>query len=290
MKPCKLLLVISGLASMLAATVAAAPTLSFKFTKASVPGALATSPGGINNDGVIVGEYEDKSTVVHCFMMVGGKVTTINYPKVASDSCVHINSAGAIVGAAKISATVSKGFVYQNGEFTNIPGPKGAISSVAYGINDSGVIVGTYSVTLTKPQAFLLKGKTYTTIDPPGTTSFAIATAINNEGDVVIAYGTSTGIQSALYNGKTYKTINVPGAANSFASDINSAGDITYETLNSTGQKATGYLYLAGKFYPVNYPKSADSSVTGLNDKSDLVGYYHTTSVMGPELGFKATY
>lgn len=291
MKSCKVLLA-SGLvvAFTLVATVAAAPTLTFKFTKVSVLGAIATAPGGINNSGVIVGQYEDKKTVFHCFMLVGSKVTTINYPKAASDQCIHINSAGAIVGDWKNSSGTATGFVYQNGKFTNIPGPKGAISSVAYGINDSGVIVGTYSVTATEIHAFLLKGKTYTTIDPPGAT-LAIATAINKAGNVVIFYGTSKGaLASALYNGKTYKTINVPGAANSFATDINSAGDITYETLNATGQKAEGYLFHAGKFYPLNYPKSADTSVTGLNDKSELVGYYQTTSIKGPELGFKATY
>ena len=292
MKTYKPLLLIPGLllALMMAATAADAPTLTFKFTTVNVPGAVATALGGINNSGVIVGQYEDKSALLHCFMLVGKKVTTINYPKVASDSCIHINSAGAIVGDAKISSTVSKGFVYQNGKFTDIPGPSGAISSVAYGINDSGVIVGTYSVNLAKPQAFLLKGKTYTTINPPGTTSFAIATGINNAGDVVIAYGTSNSIQSALYNGKTYKTINVPGAANSFADDINSAGDIVYETLNSTGTTAVGYLFHAGKFYAVNYPKSADTAATGLNDESELVGYYQTTSITGPDQGFKASY
>jgi hypothetical protein len=103
-------------------------------------------------------------------------------------------------------------------------------------------------------------------------------------------YGTSKGIDSALYNGKTYKTINVPGAANSFAFDINTAGNIVYETLNSSATKAQAVLYQAGKFYTFAYTKSADSSAVGLNDKSELVGYYQTTSISGPEQGYKATY
>jgi hypothetical protein len=103
-------------------------------------------------------------------------------------------------------------------------------------------------------------------------------------------YGKSAAIESALYNGKTYKTINVPGAANSFAFDINSGGDIVYETLNSSASKAQGVLYQAGKFYTFAYPKSADTSVTGINDKSEVVGYYQTKSISGPDQGFKATY
>ncbi|MGB6677962.1 MAG: hypothetical protein WBE44_14810, partial [Terriglobales bacterium] len=135
MKARKSLLLFLGFVSafLMAATAAGAPTLTFKFTKFTVPGSLTTAPGGINNSGVIAGQYQDKKGVEHCFMLKGGKVTTINYPKAASDSCIHINSAGAIVGASKNTAGVTKGFVYQNGKFTDIPGPSGAKSSVAYG-------------------------------------------------------------------------------------------------------------------------------------------------------------
>jgi probable HAF family extracellular repeat protein len=291
MKTCRWLLLFPGfvLVFMMAATAADAPTLTFKFTKYNVPGASATGIGGINNSGVIVGEYEDTKSVQHCFMLSGGKVTTINYPKAASDSCIHINSKGAIVGASKNTAGVTKGFVYQNGKFTDVPGPSGARSAVAYGINDSGVVVGTYTDAKDELHGFELKGKTYKILDPPGSI-LTIATGINNAGNVVMFYGKSGALESALYNGKTYKTINVPGAANSFAFDINTAGDIVYETLNSSGTKAQAVLFQAGKFYTFGYPKSADSSATGINDKSEVVGYYQTKTISGPDQGFTATY
>jgi probable HAF family extracellular repeat protein len=91
--------------------------------RVNVPGALATALGGINKAGVIVGQYEDQKGVLHCFMLVGSKVTTINHPNSVSDGCTHINSAGAIVGSAKNSAGIPTGFLYQNGKFTDIPGP-----------------------------------------------------------------------------------------------------------------------------------------------------------------------
>ena len=50
-----LLLVLSVLLFVIAATAADAPTLTFKFTTVRVPGALNTSAEGINNAGVIVG-------------------------------------------------------------------------------------------------------------------------------------------------------------------------------------------------------------------------------------------
>jgi hypothetical protein len=43
---------------------------------------------------------------LHCFTLVGSKVTTINHPNSVSDGCTHINSAGAIVGSAKNSAGI----------------------------------------------------------------------------------------------------------------------------------------------------------------------------------------
>jgi hypothetical protein len=53
-----LLLVLSMLLFVIAATAADAPTLTFKFTTVRVPGALNTSVEGIDNAGVIVGQYQ----------------------------------------------------------------------------------------------------------------------------------------------------------------------------------------------------------------------------------------
>jgi probable HAF family extracellular repeat protein len=273
---------------MIAANAASAPTLTFAFTTVNVPGAKATVLGGINNAGVIVGQYEDKKEVVHCFMLVGSKVTTINHPNAVSDGCIHINSAGAIVGFWKNSAAVTTGFLYQNGKFTDIPGPSGAKSSVAYGINDSGQIVGYYTDSSGKIHGFLRKGTTYTILNVPGAAS-TIATGINNAGNIVMYYGIGTRIASALYNGKTYTTINVPHAANSLARDINRTGDIVYEILNSSFAHEEGALFHAGTYYTFTYPKSAATSGFGINDDSVLVGLYQATA-SGPDQGFKATY
>ena len=63
MKNCKSILFVLGflLLSTIAATPADAPNLTFKFTKVNVPGAFGIVPLGVNNKGVIVGYYYDKS-------------------------------------------------------------------------------------------------------------------------------------------------------------------------------------------------------------------------------------
>ncbi len=54
------------------------------------------------------------------------------------------------------------------------------------------------------------------------------ATGINKSGKICLYWIDSSNVyESSVYNGKTYTTINVPGAANSYALDLDTAGDVT---------------------------------------------------------------
>ena len=84
MKNCKsvICLLVFALAFMVVAAPAAdAPPLTFKFTKASVPGATSTSAGGINNAGMSVGGYTDSGGVAHGYILKGKKFTKLDDPK-----------------------------------------------------------------------------------------------------------------------------------------------------------------------------------------------------------------
>ena len=139
---------------------------------------------------MIVGQYEDKKEVLHCFMLVGSKVTTINHPNAVSGGCIHINSAGAIVGSWKNSAGVTTGFLYQNGKFTNIPAPAERSLRSPMGSSQEQ-IVGYYTDSGGKIHGFLRKGTTYTILNVPGAAS-TIATGINKAGIIVMYYGMGT--------------------------------------------------------------------------------------------------
>jgi hypothetical protein len=82
MKNCKSLACILGLvlAFILAAAGADKPPLTFKFTTAGVPGALVTTPGGINNAGATAGQYEDSSKVFHGYILSGKNLTSMDDP------------------------------------------------------------------------------------------------------------------------------------------------------------------------------------------------------------------
>jgi hypothetical protein len=296
MKNCKSLLCVLGvvLVFTLATTAADAPKLSFTFATANVPGAAQTFPGGVNNAGVTVGEYVDTAGAIHGYILKGKKATTLDDPKgVGTTGGNNLNPNGAIsvVGLYTNSAGNSVGFLYKNGKYTDIPGPKAAVSASASAINDSGAIVGDYVDSAGVTHGFLLKGKKYTTLDVPGANGLTIATGINKGGWICLYWADSAGaIESSLTknSGKTYKTINVPGAPSSVALDLDAAGDVSYEWIDSGGL-GHGALLHAGKYYKFDHPKSVQTYGGGINDKNTITGGFQATSG-GPFSGYKAVY
>jgi hypothetical protein len=301
MKNCKsILCVVLGfaLACAVAATAGDAPKLTFTFTKANVPGAMQTGPSGINNAGVMVGGYVDKNSVSHGYILNGKKLTTLDDPKAMAGTTgpenLNPNGAISVVGVYNNSSGNTVGFLYKDGKYTDIPGPTGAVSSAAVSINDKGAIVGDYVDSNGRTHGFLLKGKKYITLDEPAAFGTTAASGINNAGWIVLWFVNQQGlVESAITkdNGNTYTQINVPLAVDSYASDLNSAGDVTYFWVDSGGE-GRGALLHAGKYYKVNYPNAIYTYAGGINDQRTLVGGYQLKSKNGnpPLSGFKTTY
>jgi uncharacterized membrane protein len=286
MKNCKLIacLLVFALAFMVAATAQdAPPPLTFTFKKFNVPGATATNSGGINNKGVLVGQYTDKGLVGHGFILNGTKLTKLDDPKGTSGSTgasnLALNGPIAVVGTYVSKTTGnSVGFLYKGGKFTDVPGPKGALASTSNAINDHGDIVGQYADASGNLHAYVLSGGKYTTVDPPGSTSPA-GNGINNAGDMVIVSGSNPNFSAFLYTAKTkkYKAINVPGYSGSFVTDINTEGDVTYQGIDSAGN-SHGVLRHLGKFYKFSVPKAALTYFGAANDHNMIVGGYASTA------------
>jgi uncharacterized membrane protein len=298
MKNCKSILCVLAF-TVVAAIAADAPPLTFTFTKASVPGATVTSPGGINNAGMSVGQYQDSKKAFHGYILNGKKVTKLDAPKAvppAGTGASNLNPNGAIsvVGFyGKDSAGTLVGFLYKGGKYTDIPGPKGATASAANAINDLGAIVGNYTDSAGVIHGFLLKGGKYTTLTVPGGLG-TVTTGINNKGTIVAYYFVnSTGTLGSVMttnNGKTFKKINVPGAGalGSGPLDINNENDVCFEWFDSAGLYH-GALLHAGKYYKFNYPKAYETYGGGLNDKSMVAGGYIPKKGAAMQ-GFNATF
>jgi uncharacterized membrane protein len=278
----------------IATSAADTPALKFRFTKANVPGAQQTEPFGINNAGVMVGEYVDSSGVQHAYILNGKKLTKLDHPNAETGStwASNLNPDGpvSVVGYYVSSRTGQVlGFLYKNGKYTDIPGPSGAVYALGFGINDNGAIVGAYVDSAGSAHGFLLAGKKYTTLNVPGASGTA-AHGINKSGKIVVTWEDSnSNVESALYDGKTYKTIDVPLAVDSYPGGINAAGDVCYGWTDAIGVQH-GALRHNGKYYKFDYPNSTATYGYGINDKGNTVGYYSTLRTGITPFGYEATY
>jgi len=280
------------LALMLVFTVAAlasgTPPLKFKFTKASVPGATQTAPGGINNAGMSVGSYVDSSGVGHGYILSGTKVTTLDDPNAQSGTTAASNiqySGTEVVGTYTNSAGVSVGFLYKGGKFTDISGPTGNLGVSPSAINDKGDIVGAFFDTAGAEHGFLLHAKKYTQLDAPNDSS-TVAWDINNKGQITVYAANSSGfIDGFVLTGKTYKAVKPPTAESTYAHALNNKGDVDGTYIDTTGAEK-GWLLHGGKYYDVVDPGGV-TRADGLNDKITIVGRYGSGTYGGS--GFEAT-
>jgi hypothetical protein len=118
------------------------------YTQLDYPGSIQTFANRINNNGDIVGYFDD-STATHGFLLSGTTYTSIDVPGATATFTVGINDAGDIVGLycttsqCVLDFTGSHGFLLKGGTLTNIDFP-GATSSGAANIDNKGQIVGVY--------------------------------------------------------------------------------------------------------------------------------------------------
>jgi probable HAF family extracellular repeat protein len=85
------------------------------YTQLNMPGADGTYPAGINNVGVIVGDYYDQSEGQYIgFVLNAGHYISISIPGAISTCPTGINSKGDIAGYSWDDQVVSHGFVFKS--------------------------------------------------------------------------------------------------------------------------------------------------------------------------------
>jgi probable HAF family extracellular repeat protein len=283
-------LLVVVLVCLSAAAQAQAPQAKLKFTfnDVTISGTEEVDSYGINNNGVVTGDYIESDGVTwhgfYCKLNTKGacgKVTNIDDTSSGATKTqgYGINSSGEIVGYYLNSSGLDQGFLYKGGTFTDI-GPSGDIS-IANGINDKGLIVGGYTDSSSGVQyGFLYDGTTYTQLAPSGCAGTTTAAwGINNKDWITIYCINTSGVYDSFLTkdkGKTFKKIDVPNATQSVVHTINNAGNIVYTIFDSSGY-AHGVLYYGGKYTQFDDPKESSSAGTrgdGLNSKLVILGRY----------------
>jgi hypothetical protein len=283
---------------LVAVGIAAAPPLTFTYSDVHAnKTATETDSYGVNNAGVIAGDYVDSSGIQHGMLLAGTKLTTINNKTCSttggatgSISFFGINSAGAAVGwCTSLKTGLDIGYEYSKGKFTPINFPK-SNGTQPTGINDKGEVVGLYLDSTNSSHGFSKIGTKYTSIDVKGETN-AVAWGVTNKGQITVYATNSAGaFDSFLVTGKTFKNINNPKAKGGLGTIVhtpNNKGDIDGTYYDSAGNER-GWLLHAGKYYDVSDPSGPNiTRADGLNDTLVIVGRYSPSS--GGSVGFKAT-
>jgi probable HAF family extracellular repeat protein len=106
-------------------------------------GGFYTQAHGINNAGLIVGDYSSGGAT-HGFLYNGTTYTTIDDPLATSTSAYGINDADQVVGYYTDSSGGTHGFLYDGTTYTTIDDPSATGGTHVLGINNSGQITGYY--------------------------------------------------------------------------------------------------------------------------------------------------
>ncbi len=159
-------------------------------TTLDFPGAQATIALGINNSGVVVGEWDvldSTGNVIayHGFIWKDGSFTDVAFPGSADTSILGINANGDCVGLwdTSILSPTGHAFVYSNGQFTSFDFPDATLTE-ATDISQDGRIVGLYIDANGVAHGFLKSGESFTPVDYPGAAATE-AWGINSAGEIV---------------------------------------------------------------------------------------------------------
>jgi hypothetical protein len=217
------------------------------------PGSVQTQVTALNDAGVTVGFWANKSGANFGFYESGDRFRNVNFPtknnaKPAVNQLLGINNTGTAVGFYNDSAGNAHGYVYN------------------------------------------IKSRKFVLVKVSGATSLTAA-AINNHGAVAGFYtdkaGTTDGFLQ-LHGGKTI-TIAFPGASMTQIFGLNDSDEVAGAYTTGTGSAAVthGFVWLNGKFGTVDVPAgTGGTTVNGINNEGDLVGFY--TDAAGNTDGFLA--
>ena len=232
-----------------------------------------TSAFGVNNRGVIVGNYFTVDERIDGFVYKNGQF--IDVWVAGSTSLLAVNDLGDATGSFDDSEGIVHTFLRnRNGDITVLPDPApDAVITEAVGINNRGNAVGFYF-----DPDFVVHGFTYsngfmTVYDYPGSGG-TFLTGINNHEQVTGFWVDPDGIRHGfLLDHGTPQPIDFPGALHTRPRSINDRGQVIgyYSDSNNISH---GFILDAGVFTSLDFPGSMNTNLFGINNGGTIVGTY----------------
>lgn len=265
-------------------TVLAASTArlqpSFTFSTIDVPGAMATSPAGINAGGDISGAYVDAGGRVHGFILTDGVFTTIDYPNADHTQVNGIGPGGDVVGIwwnDDEEAAATHGFRRtRDGQFFTVHYP-GHLHEIPQRILPDGTILGC------RHDHDMMASMRGITITRDGATEVDVFASMHNGGTpsgrrVVGLYTNMDAGRTEAYiiDDGVFTPFLVPGSNLTTAWDVNPRGDVVgvYRTGSPGSFVVRGYVLTAAGVTSIAYPGAVATRAFGINARGDVVGTY----------------
>ncbi len=243
----------------------------YKFVTLNAPftGVDQTLGYGINDLGIVVGNYND-ATGDHGFILENGTYTPIDValPGAQNGTTIAfgINNRRQIVGSYTADG-VGHGFLLKDGVFTALDFPaSGVTQTQARGIDDRGRIVGVYN-DAAGSHGFLFDRGVFKSIDVPfAAACCTLASGINDSGEIVGAYSGGDGhIHAFVQENGEFRTLDLPFPNNqALAYAINNRGEIGGTGFILDREEVTLLSALS--------PDAVNAIALGVNDWGEIVG------------------
>jgi len=258
-----------------------------------VPGAIRTSPQGINSKGDISGGFVDSAGQQHGFLLSAGVFTKIDYPGAEYTDARGLNSRGEIVGAYRMPGEPSlnrHGYLRtRHGEFVAADFP-GYINTIPQRITSRGLILGCGHDTDTMGT---MHGAAINRRDPSEFDQIDAFASMHNgatpDGSLIVGLFTDMDTERRrgyLLYGDTFIPFDVPGSTGTQAWDLNPRGAVVgvYQDASSSDH---AFLWDHLRFTSVDYPAATATRAFGINSRGVIVGNY--TDAAGRTHGFVAS-
>lgn len=260
---------------------------SCTFSTFSAPsGYTLSAVESVSDDGTVVGQLENNTTLALVAFMRAASGTTNEYaaPKSTMTWLNGRNGSGTNAGYYLDNANIPHvhGFLLQGTQFSAINYPN-ALSTWALGINQLGAVVGAFSkASVTK--GFVLANGKYKVIAYSGAQQ-TFAQAINDHGDVVGSYSSTPVNHGFLWQNGKFTTIDDPGAKYGTAlTGVNNSGVIVGNRIFA--DSASGFIYQNGAFKNIVYTGAKSTTAGGINNNGLIAGQIFFKG--GSSLGYTA--
>jgi probable HAF family extracellular repeat protein len=237
----------------------------------------------INDSGQVVGSSRTTGDASSHAFLYGNRPMRDLYPLNSTDvqtaGPTDINESGHIASGAVVDGVYSPALLDSRSGRLDVLGSLGGVTpdgfnGVATSVNNQGVAVGYSYVNASDRHAFVYYNAHMTDIG--ASTLYSAALDVNDDGTVVGFASTAASKGRAhafVYSSGVMTDINASAkASESYATSINSAGQVVGHFLARGGSAFHAFLYSDGAFLDIGLAGSPETTALSINDPGQIVG------------------